>query len=157
MSEEHRRKLSIRAKGREGVWLGKKHSRSMLLQNMRNHIRYEVTLSWLEGFADVERLKYLNSCLRRSERFPSSSEWYKAFIEKFYHDPQFLAIYSKWLQNAKCRWLRPTIDHITPKTLGGTSEIDNLQFLPWFENRAKCDMTPCEWSKLRSNIYFYLV
>ena len=154
---EHRRKIGESSKGRVGSWLGKKHTPRMILQNMRSHLRYDVSLNWLERFEDVERLKYLNSCLRRSERFPSSLEWYMAFIEKFYRDQQFLLIYHKWLANAKCRWLRPTIDHINPKSIGGSSDISNLQFLPWFENRAKCDMTKEEWALVKSNISFYLV
>lgn len=155
-TEEHRRKISESSKGRTGPWLGKKHTRRMLLQNMQSHLRYDVPLTWLEKFEDIERLKYLNSCLRRSERFPDSPDWYMSFIEKFYNDKQFLAIYSKWVKNGKCRWLRPTIDHVIPKYLGGTNDVSNLQFLPWFENRAKCDMTPTEWDKIKSNISFYL-
>lgn len=155
-TEEHRRKIGESARGRVGSWKGKKHTKRMIYLNMRAHLRFDVPLDWLEQFEDVARLKYLNSCLRRSERFPAKAEWYVEFIKKFYHQPQFIGIYEKWLANSKCRWLRPTIDHIMPKSLGGTNDVSNLQFLPWFENRAKCDMTAKEWASIKSNISFYL-
>lgn len=153
---EHRRKLSESAKGRRSFWEGKKHPKRMRYANMLSHLRFDVSLQWLEKFDDIDRLKFLNSCLRRSERYPSESAWYVGFIEKFYRDAKFISIYQKWLANSKCRWLRPTIDHVIPKSLGGTHDISNLQFLPWFENRAKCDMTAEQWEKFKSNISFYL-
>lgn len=153
---EHCKKISERSKGRKSHWAGKKMPKRMVYQNMHAHIRYDVTLEWLEQFEDLERLKYLNSCLRWSDRFPKNSSWYVKFIETFYNEDSFLRIYRKWLANSKCRWLRPTIDHKTPKSKGGTNSIENLQFLPWFENRAKCDMTVEEWQKVKDNFLFYL-
>jgi len=35
--------------------------------------------------------------------------------------------------------------------------IDNLQFLTWFENRAKCDMSQEDWNKVKLNIKDYLI
>ena len=155
-TEQHRIKIGAKTKGRVGSWKGKKQTKRMVYQNMRSHLRYDVSLEWLETFEEIERLKYLNACLRRSERFPVSSDWYIAFIEMFYNDVRFIRIYEKWLKNLKCPWLRPTIDHIIPKSIGGTNEVSNLQFLPWFENRAKCDMTPDKWASVKANISFYL-
>lgn len=40
------------------------------------------------------------------------------------------------------------IDHIVPKSLGGTSEIQNLQPLQWLNNRAKDNTYPCSYENL---------
>jgi len=40
---------------------------------------------------------------------------------------------------------------------GGCNMIDNLQFLTWFENRAKCDMSQEDWNKVKLNIKDYLI
>ena len=37
------------------------------------------------------------------------------------------------------------IDHIYPKSKGGTDDINNLQPLYWENNRAKADKTGWEW------------
>lgn len=34
------------------------------------------------------------------------------------------------------------IDHIVPKSMGGTDDISNLQPLQWYNNRAKSDNYP---------------
>lgn len=49
------------------------------------------------------------------------------------------------------------IDHIIPKAKGGTNSLDNLQFLSWFENRCKNDMSQEEWKVLKSNIQEYFI
>ena len=38
---------------------------------------------------------------------------------------------------------------MTPISKGGTYDIENLQVLTWFENRAKCDMNQEEWEKFK--------
>lgn len=52
---------------------------------------------------------------------------------------------------------KPSLDHIVPKAKGGTNDLENLQFLSWFENRCKNDMTQDEWNILKSNIGEYLI
>ena len=42
-----------------------------------------------------------------------------------------------------------------PKSKGGTNDLKNLQFLTWFENRSKNNMTQNEWNKLKLNIGEY--
>lgn len=55
------------------------------------------------------------------------------------------------------KYKKPSLDHITPKAKGGTSSLDNLQFLSWFENRCKNDMTQNEWDNLKLNMKDYLI
>ena len=42
-----------------------------------------------------------------------------------------------------------TLDHIIPKSRGGTNELNNLQILTVFENLAKRDMTQEEWNNFK--------
>lgn len=157
LSAEHRRKIGEASKGRK-TNLGKKMPKASLYKNMASHLRFDVSCEWLSQFRDIEKLKFLNMCITdRSGRFNEATEWYVSYIEKFYSDQQFNRIYQIWISGGKDKYLRPTIDHITPRASGGKNDINNLQFLSWFENRAKCDMTQAEWDRVKENINQYLV
>lgn len=126
--------------------------------NMAKHLRFDVTVEWLMQFSDFSKLKLLNEVItNRDGRWNVSTEWYKKYIEKFYIDSQFNAIYYTWLVSGKSKYKKPSIDHVTPKAKGGTNDLDNLQFLSWFENRCKNDMSQEEWDKLKTNIQEYFI
>jgi len=157
LSSEHRRKIGEKSKGRKPN-LGKKMPKTSLYKNMAAHIRFDVTSEWLSEFSDIEKLKFLNYAItRRGGRFELSTDDYIEYIERFYDDRQFNDLYFSWIISQKNKWLRPTIDHINPRANGGCNRIENLQFLTWFENRAKCDMTQDEWNNVKANIKDYLV
>lgn len=157
LTEEHKRKLSDATKGRAGVNKGRKASHKELVANMAAHIRFDVPQDWLSKFDDIEKLKFLNSCAtRRGDRFNETTKWYMDYIERFYSDDKFNRLYRKWIESGRCKWKRPTIDHIIPRAKGGGNEIENLQFLTWLENRAKCDMSQEEWLEVKSNLKDYL-
>jgi len=124
--------------------------------NMASHIRFDVSKEWLMQFDDFDKLKLLNDAItNRDNRYNENTEWYKSYINTFYHCKQFLKIYDNWI-NKKDKYLKPSIDHIIPRSMGGTNEIENLQFLTWFENRCKNNMTPTEWLYVKNNLGEYL-
>lgn len=157
-SDEHRAKISAASKGRKSYWAGKKVTREMLCKNMAQKIRFDISWEWVNQFEDLDKLKFLNRCVvPRGKRFQVSTEWYLKYIERFYDCAQFNRIYRKWLLSGKDKYMRPTIDHIIPQSKGGGNDLDNLQFLTWFENRCKNDMSQSEWDDLKANINDYLL
>jgi hypothetical protein len=153
----HRENISKACKGRIGIWKGKKMPKVSLYKNMGTHIRFDVSLDWLLQFDDFEKLKFLNRAITpRDTRYKVDTSWYRDYVVKFYTDKQFNEIYFKWIESGKDKYMRPTIDHINPKANGGQNNLDNLQFLTWFENRAKNDMPLVEWRRLKENMRDYL-
>jgi len=154
-TDEHKRKISEGLKGRK-VWSeGKKMTRDHVLKNMKAHLRYEVSLEWLNKFEDVEKLKFLNRSCSRLRDCQFNSKTYIEFIEKFYIDKKFNKLYTAW-SKTKDKWMRPSLDHISAKCKGGKLDrIDNLQFISWLENRAKADIDQTEWELIKKRIVEY--
>ena len=126
--------------------------------NMATHLRFDVSVEWLMQFTDFNKLKILNDVItNRSGRWEVSSAWYKRYIERFYDDDQFNRIYERWINSGKEKYKKPSLDHIIPKAKGGTNDIENLQFLSWFENRCKNDMSQSDWNELKSKLKEYFI
>lgn len=72
-------------------------------------------------------------------------------LKKIYYDEQFNLVYNFWKENEDkekntfYNWAKPSLDHIIPKSKGGTNKVENLQILTVFENLSKRDMTMEEW------------
>lgn len=157
-TEEHKRKIGEASKGRQCWNKGKKSTRLSRYKNMRAHLRFDVSLDWLLQFEDIDKLMILNRVLsKRRNSAGLSMAGYIEFINKFYFDEQFNAIYSKWLEKGKQKYFKPSLDHIVPRSKGGSTKIDNLQFLTWFENRCKNDMSMLEWEEMKRNITDYFI
>ena len=147
-SDEHRRKISENSKGRSCYWKGKKMPVETNYKNMLAHIQWKVDLSFLMQFSDIEKLKILNRMLSRDRVSVNfDTEKYKLFIEKFYNDENFNKQF-KFYITSKNKWDMPSLDHVVPLSNGGTWDLENLQIISWFENRAKCDMNNEEFSKM---------
>lgn len=151
-NEEHKKYL-IEKKSLEEKYDSKKIAR---YNNMRTHLRFDVELSWIIQFEDFDKLKFLNDSIqKRGERFRDDSEWYKKYIEKFYYDETFNSLYSAYrISNDKYK--RPSLDHIIPRSKGGTNELSNLRFITFFENMCKRDMDLKEWELIKANLGDYL-
>lgn len=163
--EERKLKMSqtkkqMFASGKLKIWCqGKKRNKIDLYKNMQSHLIYQVELEWLMKYQDIEKLKFLNKSLTKERNKNGfNTEIYKNFIQKFYFDDQFNNLYNKWLLNKTDLWLKPSLDHIKPKSKGGSlTDLNNLQFLTWLENKCKSNMDQDKWTQIKSNINKYFV
>lgn len=156
LSEEHKKKIGNSHIGKsynKGISQTVEHK----YKNMLGHIRFNVELDFLMQFENIEKLKMLNRCIsNRDNRWSVSDEWYKQYLIKFYNDPQFNTIYQKYIETND-PYMKPSIDHIISKSKGGTNDLDNIQFLSWFENRCKNNMSQEEWDIMKNNIEEYFI
>jgi hypothetical protein len=155
-TKEHKKKISKSCKGRKAWNVGISQSREHILKNMKTHLKYTVSLDWLNTFEDIEKLKYLNRSISRKRDCEGfNTEIYKQFIEKFYNDNTFNKLYDLWIKTGD-KWIKPSLDHIEAKSKGGSLLIENIQFISWLENRAKIDIPIVVWNKIKRNINYYL-
>lgn len=156
-SDETKRLISNSLKGRGGWNKGRKSSYEQNMKNMYAKLnRPLLTFEKLCMFDDYEKLKLLNYSIRKYRKEFDDVK-YINYLDKFWNCEQFNKIYNKWLYSGKSKWLKPSIDHIIPSSIGGNYDLDNLQFLSWFENRAKIDMSMDEWMIIKNNIKDYLI
>ena len=152
-SLEHKKKIADSAKGRPSYWKGKKLPKHTLYLNMLAHIQWEIDLEFLTQFEDVERLKALNKPLSRdriSAHF--DTEKYKQFILRFYFDEKVIKQIALYQESGN-KYDRLSLDHIIPLSRGGTWDLENLQVISWFDNRAKCDMTQDEYEAMKKKYW----
>jgi hypothetical protein len=142
-TNEHRRKISEASKGRPSWSAGKVLPESFRRANMRGKLGTSIDLS---KYADYARLSFLTRFLSKRREFIGFNDSVREpFLDKFYFDEQFNRIYDAWIASGQSKWWRPTLDHKHSQSNGGNWELENLQFLTWFENRAKAEMNDDEW------------
>lgn len=135
-----------------------KHTIESRYKNMIAHIRFDISLKWLMQFEDIEKIKILNKAITdKKERYGNNTKWYKQYIEKFYYDKKFNKIYLAYVNSNYDEYLKPSLDHIIPKSLGGTNELNNLRFITWFENRTKNNLSLERWNYIKEHIQEYLI
>lgn len=115
-------------------------------------------LKWLsQFFIDWSKFSFIHQSIIRTSGIKTedwkSKDEYKKYYEHFWTDKQFNILYNNWLtkkrNNTFYDWWRPSLDHIIPKSRGGTNELNNLQFLTYYENHNKLDMTWDEWVQFK--------
>jgi hypothetical protein len=146
-SEETRRKISEANRGRKAWSTGLKMGEAFKRKNMRAKMRTSIDLN---VYTDFERLKILTRLQAKWKQYLAPDDTTRqAFLDKFYFDRGFNAVYDAWIASNKNKWFYPSLDHKTPKVNGADWALDNLQFITWFENRAKADMTLDEWGTFK--------
>lgn len=120
----------------------------------------DLTEEYLFSFKDFDKFLFIHRSITHTINLINiDMKKYKEYIEHFYYQDQFNKIYNFWLNQKRGSTFydlaKPSIDHIIPKSRGGTNQIDNLQFLTVFENLAKRDMTMEEWNdfKIKTNTH----
>ena len=106
---------------------------------------------YLESFGDFDKFLFIHKAIRSTIGIELMSlEEYKDYIEHFYYDDQFNAVYGFWERQERTStfydWAKPSLDHIIPWSKGGRHNKENLHFLTVFENLSKRDMTMEEWN-----------
>ena len=109
---------------------------------------------YLETFSDFDKFLFLHKTIRSTIGIELMSlEEYKDYINYFYNDFQFNAVYNFWKKQERVNtfydWAKPSLDHIIPWSRGGRHNKENLHFLTVFENLAKRDMTMEEWTEFK--------
>lgn len=120
-----------------------------------------LTLEYLDSFDNYEKFVFIHKAFLANTSLISTldTEQYKEYIEYFYYQKEFNYLYNYWNQtkisNTFYDLAKPSLDHIIPKSKGGTDDLRNLQFLSVFENLSKRDMTMQEWKifKERTNTH----
>lgn len=120
--------------------------------------RQGLTIDYLtETFPNFEKFLLIHKAFVRTTNIDVIQmplQKYKYMIEYFYNNKQFNAVYNFWKNHNDQKqtfydWAKPSIDHIVPKSKGGTDDLSNLQFLTVFENLTKRDMSMEEWNNFK--------
>lgn len=149
MSAEHRRKIGEATRRRVPWSKGKTMSESYCRANMKG--RLGGTLD-LDRYPDYQRLKFLTALLAKRKPFLGGDDLSRqSFLDHFYFDEAFNAVYDAWLASGKNKWFYPSLDHKHAASNGGGWGLDNLRFITWFENRAKAEMGVEEWETFRES------
>ena len=117
-----------------------------------------LTEEYLLGFNDFDKFLFIHRALTNTINLINIDiSKYKEYVEFFYSQKQFNKLYSFWKKQERVfyDWAKPSIDHIIPKSKGGTNELNNLQFLTVFENLTKRDMTMKEWEEFKKSTNTY--
>lgn len=150
-SAERRLKLSEAKRGWKSPMKGTKQSEENRRKNMLGKVKKHDPDFTIDHFNDLDKYLFLSTLFSRERKYlMNDGTSRQAFVDKFYFDPQFNLLYLNWIASEKSKWAVPSLDHKTPISRGGRWSLDNLQFLSWFENKAKAEMTVEEWENFKA-------
>lgn len=137
------------------------------LQAFLKTTKINIDENFIKQFDNLEKYMFLHKQLVTASGKNATSyslSEYKDDITYFYYNKQFNVLYNFWQEHKKEEQTfydlaKPSLDHIIPKSRGGSNKKENLQFLTVFENLAKRDMTQEEWNNFKiktktSSMYF---
>lgn len=121
--------------------------------------RKDLSMEYLSHFDNFEKFLLIHKAFVRTTNIDIINlplQKYKEYIEYFYYNKQFNTVYDFWknnkiISNTYYDWAKPSLDHIIPKSKGGTETLNNLQFLTLFENLCKKDLTQQEWDSFKKS------
>ncbi len=147
LTKEHKQKISRSLIGKPSHMKGKKMDFEKRIKN--SEIQLGIKNFSLLEFTEYNKFRFIMKWVRRYSISKMGEEYVYNFITLFYYGEKFNLIYNKWIRN-KNKWIIPTLDHIIPLSRGGDFfNLDNMQILTWFENRAKAEMTQKEWEDFK--------
>lgn len=155
---EKRRKIKHERKREEfkkwEEWRSKLKELRPDIYKVAKNLNYRFDFEWLGSFEDLDKLKFLLKYSRKSYNTLSINrkEYYVEFINHFYYDPKFNKIYANWLRKGKFKGLIPSLDHIYPRSKGGSHDLKNLRFVTNVENYLKGTYSLEEWEEIKSNL-----
>ena len=148
MPEAQRALIGNATRGRKAWNKGVRANEQQIRKYIKARMRTKIDLDLYEDLNKLQLLIRLTS--KHFKHLGVNDEVRKAFLDKFYFDEAFNKIYDKWQLTGENKWYFPSLDHKVSKFNGENWELDNLQFLTWFENRAKAEMNQDEWDKFKS-------
>lgn len=126
---------------------------------MHRQLKVSPGLEFLKQFDDIEKLRFLFSKIKNHNSkivYNFTKEEKINFIKHFYNDKNFNTFYKKYKETGN-KFYKPSLDHKTPRCLGGTNELKNLHFISYLENIAKNDMNMEEWNDVKANINDFFI
>lgn len=148
VSDETKKRIGAASKGRTPKNKGIPADERLIRKYIKARMR---TLIDLDAYPHLGKLRILIYITSRHYKYFGEDEKRKAFLDRFYFDESFNAIYEAWVASGNNKWWYPSLDHKSPRCNGGNFDLDNLQFITWFENRAKWDMPQDEWQAFKQN------
>lgn len=147
LSDAHKEKIGNVTRGRKAWNKGVRADEQQIRKYIKARMRTQIDL---DVYPDLPKLQFLiRITSRHYKHLGASDEARKAFLDKFYFDYRFNQIYDKWQAAGESKWYYPSIDHKVSKFNGENWDLDNLQFMTWFENRAKAEMNQDEWERFK--------